>query len=174
MEIKNKIRKYRKQAGLTQYDLAKKTGLSVMTIRRYENGDRIIPNKALKAFARAMDLPENFFIEEQFGNGQKTDRMPEAKALVTEIWSCLDKPAPKSEGQKSMQEDWMNTEAAMLINPVSAATTGKKYIDALWTWMVYAAAANNAENQAKASRLIQRITELVTASLAELIETTLS
>lgn len=37
----NSIRKYRKAAGLTQQQLADELKISVMTISRYENDDRI-------------------------------------------------------------------------------------------------------------------------------------
>ena len=43
-EIGGKIRSYRKYLGMTQQDLADAAGISVMSVRRYESGDRY-PNK---------------------------------------------------------------------------------------------------------------------------------
>lgn len=37
----NELRKARKEAGLTQIELAKASGLSHMSIRRYETNDRL-------------------------------------------------------------------------------------------------------------------------------------
>lgn len=37
----NSIRKYRKEAGLTQQELADELKISIMTVSRYENSDRI-------------------------------------------------------------------------------------------------------------------------------------
>ena len=36
------IKKYRKQAGLTQEQLAKKIGVSLMSVRRYESNERVV------------------------------------------------------------------------------------------------------------------------------------
>ncbi len=57
----DQIREQRKLKGLTQEELAKKSDLSVMSIRRYENGDRIVPEKVLKRIADSLELPISFF-----------------------------------------------------------------------------------------------------------------
>ena len=54
MDIKaigEKIKQYRKLKGLTQEELAKKAKLSTMSVRRYENGDRIATEKVLANIA---------------------------------------------------------------------------------------------------------------------------
>ena len=61
MDIKaigEKIKQYRKLKGLTQEELAKNSGLSTMSIRRYESGERI----ALGVHLR--DLADNSWLEE--------------------------------------------------------------------------------------------------------------
>ena len=63
--IGEKIRQIRKEKGLTQKELADKAGLSTMSIRRYENGERVAPEKLLKSIARALNLPESFFLDER-------------------------------------------------------------------------------------------------------------
>ena len=50
------IRHLRKVRGLTQEELAKKAGLSTMSIRRYENGERIITEKVMARIADALDV----------------------------------------------------------------------------------------------------------------------
>lgn len=50
------IRKYRKVAGLTQEELAKKVGISTMSVRRYENGERIASKETIQAIAAALDV----------------------------------------------------------------------------------------------------------------------
>lgn len=59
MDIKaigEKIKQRRKMEGLTQEELGKKVGLSTMSIRRYENGDRIAPKETLQAIATALKI----------------------------------------------------------------------------------------------------------------------
>lgn len=47
VKIGDIIRDVRKRKGFTQTTLAEKVGISLMSIRRYENGERIIPEKIL-------------------------------------------------------------------------------------------------------------------------------
>lgn len=56
-QIGQVIRDVRKRKGLTQSDLAKAAGLSTMSIRRYENGERTIPESTLQVIANALDYP---------------------------------------------------------------------------------------------------------------------
>ena len=51
-----RIKQYRKLKGLTQQELAQKSNLSVMSIRRYESGDRIVAESALESIADALDV----------------------------------------------------------------------------------------------------------------------
>ena len=72
MDIKaigEKIKQYRKLKGLTQEELAKNSGLSTMSIRRYESGERIAPQETLLKIAKALgvhlrDLADNSWLEE--------------------------------------------------------------------------------------------------------------
>lgn len=50
------IRQYRKVAGLTQEELAQKVGISTMSIRRYESGERIASRDMLHAIATALEV----------------------------------------------------------------------------------------------------------------------
>jgi transcriptional regulator with XRE-family HTH domain len=51
------IRYFREKAGMTQGELAKKVGLSLMTISRYETGKRNPCVNDLKRIARALGRP---------------------------------------------------------------------------------------------------------------------
>jgi len=50
------IRQFRKVAGLTQEELAQKIGISTMSIRRYENGERIASRATIDAIAAALQV----------------------------------------------------------------------------------------------------------------------
>ena len=54
LETGQNVRQYRKVAGLTQEELAKKVGISTMSIRRYENGERIASRKIIETIAAAL------------------------------------------------------------------------------------------------------------------------
>lgn len=64
------IRHLRKVRGLTQEELAKKTGLSTMSIRRYENGERIVTERAMARIADALDVA----MYEFFPDDEKIDK----------------------------------------------------------------------------------------------------
>lgn len=63
------IRQARKIKGLTQEELAEKSNLSTMSIRRYEGGQRTITEKALVRIANALDVG----IYEFFPKGEEID-----------------------------------------------------------------------------------------------------
>lgn len=50
------IRQYRKVAGLTQEELAQKVGISTMSIRRYEGGERVAPREMIESIATALGV----------------------------------------------------------------------------------------------------------------------
>lgn len=52
----DKIREYRKLAGLTQQELAQKTGISMMSIRRYERGERNPTYETISKIASALGV----------------------------------------------------------------------------------------------------------------------
>ena len=56
------IRHLRKVRGMTQEELAKKAGLSTMSIRRYESGERIVTEKAMVQIATALDVDVNWLM----------------------------------------------------------------------------------------------------------------
>lgn len=92
--IGEKIRQHRKEKGLTQKELADKAGLSTMSIRRYENGDRVAPEKILKDIAAGLELPETFFLDERLpdivmDDGDGTEVIIPGR-IVRRIAACLE------------------------------------------------------------------------------------
>lgn len=57
------IRLHRKLKGITQDELAHITGVSLMTVRRYEAGSRLPSSTTLQRFAKSLDLPDTIFTE---------------------------------------------------------------------------------------------------------------
>lgn len=74
-EIGENIRIARKQMGLTQEKLAEMTGLSTMSIRRYERGERIITAATLKKIAQALDTT----VDELMGIGNVSEEAIKAR-----------------------------------------------------------------------------------------------
>ena len=64
MEIGKLIQKARKEAKLTQTELAQKMGLSRMMISRYEVGLNNIPLDQLEKIAKFLNKPVTYFLEE--------------------------------------------------------------------------------------------------------------
>ena len=56
MRIGLRIKQCRKLKGLTQEDLAKASGISLMSIRRYESGERLASEKVLRCIANALGI----------------------------------------------------------------------------------------------------------------------
>ena len=63
MEIGNNIRKYRKESGMTQKELAQKTGCAEITIRQYETNKREPKFETLHAIATALSIPVGYLID---------------------------------------------------------------------------------------------------------------
>lgn len=57
MNVGENIRKYRKEKGLTQSELAHKTSLALSTIQRYEKGHRQPTMQVLQKIADALGIP---------------------------------------------------------------------------------------------------------------------
>ncbi|MDU2895692.1 MAG: helix-turn-helix transcriptional regulator [Clostridium sp.] len=66
MNIGEKIKDYRKEAGLTQKQLAEKINRKEITIRKYESGEREPRISVLEEICDALDIPIDVFGEELF------------------------------------------------------------------------------------------------------------
>ncbi|MCB9789492.1 helix-turn-helix transcriptional regulator [Candidatus Nomurabacteria bacterium] len=60
------LKKARKEAGLTQVDLAKRMNMSPMMISRYEVGLNSIPYKRIEKIATILGKPVTYFFDEKF------------------------------------------------------------------------------------------------------------
>jgi len=88
MDLANTLKKLRKAQGLTQDDLAAKTGLSVHSINSYESGRRT-PN------SKAMALLERFFgVSGEYLRGESLDRLPAAAWDDDEIMKAVRQSLP--------------------------------------------------------------------------------
>ena len=66
MNIGEKIKKYRKEAGLTQKQLAEKINRKEITIRKYESGEREPRISIINDICEALNIPIDEFGEELF------------------------------------------------------------------------------------------------------------
>lgn len=66
MNIGEKIKDYRKKAGLTQKQLAEKINRKEITIRKYESGEREPRISIIEDICEALDIPIDVFGEELF------------------------------------------------------------------------------------------------------------
>lgn len=64
--IGERIKLKRKMAGLTQEQLANKVGISMMSIRRYESGERLVTDETLQKIAAALNVPPLYFLDDDF------------------------------------------------------------------------------------------------------------
>lgn len=64
------LKALRKKAGITQEDLAHSTGYSIMTIRRWEWGERSPRVYEIKALAKALGVPENDLLNDTSPDGE--------------------------------------------------------------------------------------------------------
>lgn len=106
--IGEQIRQHRKVRGLTQEELAKESGLSTMSIRRYESGERIAPQSNLIKIAKALgvhlrDLADTS-IWEEFDKqhpdmGENAARFEAVTAYLKEMGFSVDFPPENGEGE---------------------------------------------------------------------------
>ena len=61
-EIGGKIRSYRKYLGMTQQDLADAAGISVMSVRRYETGERTPNVEVIRKIAKGLKASPSDFL----------------------------------------------------------------------------------------------------------------
>lgn len=73
MNIGEKIKKYRKEAGLTQKQLAEKINRKEITIRKYESGEREPRISIINDICEALNIPIDEFGEELFEIKKKSE-----------------------------------------------------------------------------------------------------
>ena len=81
-----RLKALRKKAGFTQEDLADSTGYSIMTIRRWEWGERSPRIEEIKALAKALGVSEADLLQDSSGNsGDWTIRINVADKFSQEV-----------------------------------------------------------------------------------------
>lgn len=116
--IGGKIKFYRKFIGWTQEQLAQKTGLSVMSIRRYESGDRMPNQSVIAKIAQALEIPPSLLL------GEVLDC--DMKKIGYELSSATRKQVIKSEEFKKLYEEFKAKSEKYGISPEA-----EKYVKVL-------------------------------------------
>lgn len=62
MKIGQKLKALRQERGLTQVELAKKSGVSIQSIKRYETRDENITIENINKLANALDVDSSYFL----------------------------------------------------------------------------------------------------------------
>ncbi len=111
MNIGEHIKQFRKMQGLSQKELAEKSGISLMSIRRYETGEREPRHDVLERIANALEAPILFFYgirefrEEQIPQSNECDEIyPDRK--YREIESLLSRSYKNIELKLIAGYDW--------------------------------------------------------------------
>ena len=94
-EMRKRIKERRKYLGMTQEDLASKTNLSVMSIRRYESGDRTPTLDVLERIASAL----------QCELSDLTTTSEEGKHIIDKLRQSLDDSAKADHERQKAAED---------------------------------------------------------------------
>lgn len=71
--ISARIKEIRIDKKLSQEELGEKSGLSIRTIQRLENGESVPRGDTLKRLTNALELPTNYFNSSLFENNYKGD-----------------------------------------------------------------------------------------------------
>lgn len=79
MNIGEKIKKCRKEAGLTQKQLAERIGRKEITIRKYESGEREPRMSVITSICEALNIPIDEFGEELFEIKKRRDEKLEER-----------------------------------------------------------------------------------------------
>lgn len=66
-EIGEKVKKKRRELGISQEELAERLGVTYQQVQRYENGMNKLNVENIQVIADALDTPVSYF----FGNGRK-------------------------------------------------------------------------------------------------------
>lgn len=91
-ELGEKMREFRKRRGLTQEQLAERTGVTFQQIQQYENGRTRLNTDKLQIIANALEIPVAAFFGEVEGplseeeqnlvNGFRALQNPEVRSFV--------------------------------------------------------------------------------------------
>ena len=117
MKVAELIKKYRKQAGLTQEELAKKTNCATITIRQYESGKRDPSVSTLLAIADALNVDLLDLIDAIAKEKNKDNTYLAIEALIEKI-KASEARAEKAEKERDAAVKELNGVAG-LVNDLS-------------------------------------------------------
>lgn len=103
------LKKARKEAGLTQVDLANELNMSPMMISRYEVGLNSIPYKHLQRIAKILNKPVTYFFDESFKPKKYKLTESTAQAPKDMLAFSLGKNANKQQAikeAKNLMKNW--------------------------------------------------------------------
>lgn len=90
-ELSLLIRNARKNAHLSQADLAKSIGVSDKSVSAYEKGRSIPPFEKLKKIAQSTHLPITYFTEEKNDEAQILQKLTAIEQQLEEIKQLMNK-----------------------------------------------------------------------------------
>ena len=82
--VGQRIRVFRKEANLSQTELANQIGVTFQQVQKYENGTNRVGAGRLTQIARALDIPINAFFD---GLARRTDKKRDNSARLAELES---------------------------------------------------------------------------------------
>lgn len=133
MEIGKLIKKARKEAKLTQTELAQKMGLSRMMISRYEVGLNNIPLDQLEKIAKFVNKPITYFLEESLtvkttpkellemlSNTIPPTKEQNISEIVNEYTQESIKKWFKKNNPKISYDKWLSTKISLKVKPTDS------------------------------------------------------
>lgn len=133
MEIGKLIQKARKEAKLTQTELALKMGLSRMMISRYEVGLNNIPLDQLEKISKFLNKPITYFLEESLtvkitpkellemlSNTIPQTKKQNISEIVNEYTQESIKKWFKKNNPKISYDKWLNTKIVLKVKPTDS------------------------------------------------------
>lgn len=72
MKISDKIRQQRKLNSISQEELSKRTGVSLKTVQRWENGERSPRIEEINKLAHSLNVPVSYFVSSDDNSEQST------------------------------------------------------------------------------------------------------
>ena len=129
MKIGEKLKSIRKNKGLTQAEFGNLVGLSEITIRRYEKGERTPTVEVISQISKALDIPTSDFFNEDDTIKSKANKRFYKNANDDEIISLLRPQGLKEDRyiNLSKEEKIKILEKLSPINPLQLKL--KSYID---------------------------------------------
>lgn len=140
MAIADKIKLSREHFGISQAELAKRSGLSEISIRKYEKGDRTPKAETLRRIAKALEVPLSelsngrFFDIEEFEELLGNSNNDLAKSTMAQNKLLEGFPRTREEGRKKKKQilleqyDLLNDEGqTAAVEAVENLTYNPKY-----------------------------------------------